>query len=291
MYTKNYTLNSLFYNAISASKLDENISLHPDQYKVLNLLENKPGVILSAPTSFGKTFVVFEYIARHLPKTVFLVVPTLALIDEYKRKIIRKYKNKFSSYKIFTTINNETDYSEYEYKMFIGKGLDVTVCDKKSAEDMGELYNELKAIGCKFSLGENYLDAIYEMDIVFRTPGMYYLHPALTKAREMGIAVTSEMEVFFDLCPCRMIGITGTDGKTTTPTIISEMLSRSGKTVHKGGNIGRALLPVIEEIKEEDIAVVELSSFPSFLYLLEVFFDNLLKQFQSSFCSFPFQFQ
>ncbi len=119
MYTKNYTLNSLFYNAISASKLDENISLHPDQYKVLNLLENTSGVILSAPTSFGKTFVVFEYIARHLPKTVFLVVPTLALIDEYKRKIIRKYKNKFSSYKIFTTINNETDYSEYEYKMFI----------------------------------------------------------------------------------------------------------------------------------------------------------------------------
>ncbi len=119
MYTKNYTLNSLFYNAISASKLDENISLHPDQYKVLNLLENKSGVILSAPTSFGKTFVVFEYIARHLPKTVFLVVPTLALIDEYKRKIIRKYKNKFSAYKIFTTINNETDYSEYEYKMFI----------------------------------------------------------------------------------------------------------------------------------------------------------------------------
>lgn len=146
-------------------------------------------------------------------------------------------------------------------KMFIGKGLDVTVCDKKSAEDMGELYNELKAMGCKFSLGENYLDAIYEMDIVFRTPGMYYLHPALTKAREMGIAVTSEMEVFFDLCPCRMIGITGTDGKTTTTTIISEMFSRSGKTVHKGGNIGRALLPVIEEIKEEDIAVVELSSF------------------------------
>ncbi|MBQ8569468.1 MAG: UDP-N-acetylmuramoyl-L-alanine--D-glutamate ligase [Oscillospiraceae bacterium] len=145
--------------------------------------------------------------------------------------------------------------------MFIGKGLDVTVCDRKSAEDMGELYSRLKAMGCKFSLGDNYLDAIYDMDIVFRTPGMYYLHPALTKAREMGITVTSEMEVFFDLCPCRMIGITGTDGKTTTTTIISEMLSRSGKTVHKGGNIGRALLPVIEEINEEDIAVVELSSF------------------------------
>ncbi len=119
MYTKNYTLNSLFYNAISASVLDENISLHPDQYKALNLLENNSGVILSAPTSFGKTFVVFEYIARYMPKTVFLVVPTLALIDEYKRKIIRKYNNHFSKYKIFTNINNETNYSEFEYKIFI----------------------------------------------------------------------------------------------------------------------------------------------------------------------------
>lgn len=119
MYTRNYTLNSLFYNAISASKLDESISLHPDQYKALKLLEDNAGVILSAPTSFGKTFVVFEYIARYMPKTVFLVVPTLALIDEYKRKIIRKYTHCFSKYKIFTTVNNETNYSDYEYKMFI----------------------------------------------------------------------------------------------------------------------------------------------------------------------------
>ena len=59
MYTRNYTLNSLFYNAISASKLDDGISLHPDQYKALKLLEDNAGVILSAPTSFGKTFVVF----------------------------------------------------------------------------------------------------------------------------------------------------------------------------------------------------------------------------------------
>ncbi len=149
----------------------------------------------------------------------------------------------------------------YLIKMFIRKGLDVTVCDKKTSDQMRDIYNELSAMGCKFSLGENYLDAIYSSDIVFRTPGMYYLNPALTKAREAGIAVTSEMEVFFDLCPCKIIGITGTDGKTTTTTIISEMLERSGKTVHKGGNIGRALLPIIEEIKPDDIAVVELSSF------------------------------
>ncbi len=69
------------------------------------------------------------------------------------------------------------------------------------------------------------------------------------------------MEVFFDLCPCKLYAITGTDGKTTTTTITAETLARSGKTVHKGGNIGRALLPIIEEINENDAAVVELSSF------------------------------
>ncbi|MCC8043467.1 MAG: UDP-N-acetylmuramoyl-L-alanine--D-glutamate ligase [Oscillospiraceae bacterium] len=146
-------------------------------------------------------------------------------------------------------------------KMFLKKGLDVTVCDKRDKNALGDIYTELKAMGADFSLGENYLDAIFHCDIVFRTPGMYYLNPVLTKAREMGIAVTSEMEVFFDLCPCEIIGITGTDGKTTTTTIITEMLEKSGKTVHKGGNIGRALLPVIDEISENDVAVVELSSF------------------------------
>ncbi|MGN0642085.1 MAG: UDP-N-acetylmuramoyl-L-alanine--D-glutamate ligase [Huintestinicola sp.] len=146
-------------------------------------------------------------------------------------------------------------------KMFLKKGLDVIVCDRKTPDEMGDIYVELAAMGAEFSTGESYLDAIFSCDIVFRTPGMYYLNPVLTKAHEQGIAVTSEMEVFFDLCPCKIIGITGTDGKTTTTTIISEILSRSGKKVHKGGNIGRALLPIIEEICPDDIAVVELSSF------------------------------
>ena len=111
MYSRNAT--------IAASKLEHNISLHPDQYKALKLLEKNQGLILSAPTSFGKTYVVFEYIARFLPHTVFLVVPTLALIDEYKKRIIKTHKHIFGHYKVFTNINSEIDYSEYEYKMFI----------------------------------------------------------------------------------------------------------------------------------------------------------------------------
>lgn len=90
---------------------------------------------------------------------------------------------------------------------------------------------------------------------------MYYYNDVLTSARHHGTAVTSEMEVFFDLCPCPIYAVTGSDGKTTTTTIIAELLAAEGKTVHKGGNIGRALLPIIEEVKEDDAAVVELSSF------------------------------
>lgn len=119
MYSKNFTLNSLLFNAIAASKLDNNISLHPDQYKALKLIEKNQGLILSAPTSFGKTYVVFEYIARFRPKTVFLVVPTLALIDEYKKKIIKTHRHIFGCYKVFTNISSDVDYSKFEYKMFI----------------------------------------------------------------------------------------------------------------------------------------------------------------------------
>lgn len=147
-------------------------------------------------------------------------------------------------------------------KLFLKKKLDVTVCDKKTREQMKE-YDELSAAGAKFLLGEGYLDLISDgyFDVVFRTPGMYYYSEVLTAARAKGTAVTSEMEVFFDLCPCPIYAVTGSDGKTTTTTIIAELLAAEGKTVHKGGNIGRALLPIIEDIKETDAAVVELSSF------------------------------
>lgn len=146
-------------------------------------------------------------------------------------------------------------------RLFVSKKLDVTVCDKKPREKMGEIADELEKLGVKLFNGENYLDAINGADIVFRTPGMYFNNPALKAAIKAGKTVTSEMEVFFDLCPCKIYAVTGSDGKTTTTTLISELLSASGIKVHKGGNIGRALLPIIEEIGENDAAVVELSSF------------------------------
>ena len=145
--------------------------------------------------------------------------------------------------------------------LFRDKGIAVTVLDKRSADKFQETYDMLSAKGVEFRLGEDYLDSLTDFDVVFRTPGMYFNNPALTKAREAGVVITSEMETFFDLCPCRIYAVTGSDGKSTSTTLIAEILAASGKTVHKGGNIGRALLPIIEQISEDDAAVVELSSF------------------------------
>ncbi len=147
-------------------------------------------------------------------------------------------------------------------RLFLNKGYNIVICDKNNLEEKNkELYNEFKGAGADFSFGENYLDEIFSCDVVFRTPGMYYNDETLTKARKQGVVITSEMEVFFDLCPCRIYAVTGSDGKSTTTTLVSEFFKADGRKVHFGGNIGRPLLYQIESIKENDVAVVELSSF------------------------------
>lgn len=145
-------------------------------------------------------------------------------------------------------------------KMFADRGVIVTACDKRTEEQLGENAQLARKCGAQLSLGENYLKDIHA-DIVFRTPGMRFYMDELNEMRRKGVVVTSEMEVFFKLCPCKIIAVTGSDGKTTTTTIISEILKAGGKKVHLGGNIGNPLLPEIYDIDEEDYAVVELSSF------------------------------
>ena len=137
------------------------------------------------------------------------------------------------------------------------RGMDLTVCDKRSAEDIKE-YSALSEKGVKFKLGVDYIKDL-DCDIVFRTPG---LHPRfLDEVKAKGAVITSEMEAFFELCPCRIIAVTGSDGKTTTTTLISELLKAEGYTVHLGGNIGRPLLCDVPKMKPSDFAVLELSSF------------------------------
>ena len=147
-------------------------------------------------------------------------------------------------------------------EIFCKKGAVVTLCDKKpDLAAFGPYGETLKELGVTLSLGENYLDGLRGQDMIMRTPGFEYFTPALQEAKAQGAQVTSEMELFFELCPCRKVAVTGSDGKTTTTTLLAEMLKHAGRTVHLGGNLGRALLPVVDTIAEDDIAVVELSSF------------------------------
>ncbi len=145
-------------------------------------------------------------------------------------------------------------------RLLLEYGCKVTGCDRTPREKLDQEVLELEALGCKLRVGEGYLDGL-TADVVFRTPGMHPGIPALENLRQQGAQVTSEMEVFFSLCPCQMIAVTGSDGKTTTTTLISELLKAEGKTVWLGGNIGTPLLPLCRQMKPDDFAVVELSSF------------------------------
>ena len=144
-------------------------------------------------------------------------------------------------------------------RLLLEHGCTVTGCDRTPREKLDQDVLELEKLGCTLSVGDGYLDNL-SADLVFRTPGMHPDIPALQGLREQGAAVTSEMEAFFELCPCNLIAVTGSDGKTTTTTLISEMLKAAGKTVWLGGNIGTPLLPLCKQMEEEDFAVVELSS-------------------------------
>ena len=145
-------------------------------------------------------------------------------------------------------------------RLLLSYGCTVTGCDKTPREKLDAEVLELEAQGCRLQVGENYLDGL-SADLVFRTPGMHPNIPALEALRNSGAQITSEMQVFFQLCPCTILAVTGSDGKTTTTTLISEMLKAEGKQVWLGGNIGTPLLSKVKEMKPEDYAVVELSSF------------------------------
>ena len=145
-------------------------------------------------------------------------------------------------------------------RLLLENGCKVTGCDKTPREKLDAAVLELEEMGCRLKTGQEYLCDL-SADIVFRTPGLHPNHPALVGLRQAGAKITSEMDVFFHLCPCKTIAVTGSDGKTTTTTLIAEMLKASGKTVWLGGNIGAPLLPLLDEMAETDYAVVELSSF------------------------------
>ena len=145
-------------------------------------------------------------------------------------------------------------------KTLLQAGISVTACDKAPRTAFGALADELESMGAVLHVGDAYLDGL-DQDVIFRSPGIRPDIPPFLSAMEKGSALTSEMEVFFQVCPCKIIAVTGSDGKTTTTTLIAEMLKNAGYTVHLGGNIGKPLLSEAGSISPDDIAVLELSSF------------------------------
>jgi len=142
----------------------------------------------------------------------------------------------------------------------LANDIETTIRDKRTYTELGDPADSFKKRGAKLRLGDEYLSDLSE-DIIFRTPGLMPTNPALIEAVKRGAVLTSEIEVFFEICPCKTIAVTGSDGKTTTTSIIAQLLNNEGRTVHVGGNIGTPLLCKAKDMQASDIAVIELSSF------------------------------
>ena len=140
-------------------------------------------------------------------------------------------------------------------------GISVLVCDRRRREEFNGLIERLEKRGLETALGPDYLDRLDGMDVIFRTPGLRPDAPQIARAVAAGAELTSEMEVFVSLCPCHIIAVTGSDGKTTTTTIIAGMLKAAGYRTFVGGNIGNPLLCQVDDIRPDDMVVLELSSF------------------------------
>jgi UDP-N-acetylmuramoylalanine--D-glutamate ligase len=142
------------------------------------------------------------------------------------------------------------------------KGAEIWVLDKKQKEHFDkELVAQAEALGVHFDLGKTHLDHLDTYDVIFRSPGVKRLLPELLAAESKGVIITSQIKLFFDLCPCPIIGITGTKGKGTTATLIYEMVKMSGKDVYLGGNIGIPPFVFLDKLQSDSLVVLELSSF------------------------------
>lgn len=146
-----------------------------------------------------------------------------------------------------------------KYLAELGAG-EIHACDKRDRDKLGDTAADLEKLGVILHLGDDYLNYLTG-EIIFRTPGLRFDVPELNAARKNGAVVTSEMELFCEICPSHMIAVTGSDGKTTTTTLIHKMLTEAGYKTWLGGNIGNPLLTETEKMSPDDWVVLELSSF------------------------------
>lgn len=136
---------------------------------------------------------------------------------------------------------------------FAKQGHEITICDINR-----KIEKEKSGSKIHYRFGPHYLSNLQEFDVIFRSPGIPYLKHEFNPVRDR---VTSLARYFFEYCPCPIIGVTGTKGKGTTATLIYEMLKPAGKKTYLGGNIGKPPLEFLDELKKDDLVILELSSF------------------------------
>ena len=138
----------------------------------------------------------------------------------------------------------------------------VTVFDEKEMEEIPEdILNKIRTYSMSFSFGKNNLERLKGFDIIFRSPSCLPTRSELEQEEKRGALVTTEIEMLMKMCPCKIIGVTGSEGKTTTTSLIYAILKHAGLNCYLGGNIGTPLFSKLSEMTPEDIVVLELSSF------------------------------
>ena len=179
---------------------------------------------------------------------------------EYKNEKLEEFEKKLRNQRVAVIGLGVSNIPLIEY--LHQKQADVTVFDDREEEKLDKnVMNKVKEYGFKYYLGKGNLENLKGFDLIFRSPSCLPTKPELIAEKERGAIVTTEIEQLMKMAPCKIIGITGSDGKTTTTTLTYEILKDAGYTVHLGGNIGIPLFTKLNKIKPEDIIVLELSSF------------------------------
>ncbi len=179
---------------------------------------------------------------------------------EFKNQKLKEFEKKLKNQKVAVIGLGVSNIPLIDY--LHKKQANVTVFDDRCEEKIDiNIINKVKEYGFKYFLGEGNLENLKGFDLIFRSPSCLPTKPELVAEKERGAIVTTEIEQLMKMAPCKIIGITGSDGKTTTTSLTYEVIKNAGYTVHLGGNIGIPLFTKLDEIKPEDIVVLELSSF------------------------------
>ncbi|KKQ74553.1 MAG: UDP-N-acetylmuramoylalanine-D-glutamate ligase [Berkelbacteria bacterium GW2011_GWB1_38_5] len=171
-------------------------------------------------------------------------------------------------------------------KFLANCGSQITVRDQKNKDEVENYYREIANLPVKFKLGSDYLKNLNDYDIIFRTPGLPYFNQKIQDAKKAGVQISSQTKHFFELCPCPIIGVTGTKGKGTTATLIYEILKKKSKAnskIYIGGNIGNPPINFLNKLNPTDWVILELSSFqiqdldksPYIAVILDIKIDHL----------------